>query len=52
MKKYICWIVFDDSGNPFGCFDYTNGGFGGACDHCAYLNDEYPEVFSFVEISG
>lgn len=52
MKKYICWIVFDDSGNCFGHFDYTNGGFDGACGHCAYLNDKYPEFYGMVQISG
>jgi len=51
MKKYICWIVLDDSGNPFGCFDYTNGDFDGACDHCAYLNRMNPEIYSIVQIS-
>lgn len=52
MKRYVSWIVLDSSGNLFGCFDYTNGGFAGACNHCAYLNDKYPEFYSMVQISG
>ncbi len=52
MRKYVCWIVLDDRGYPFGCFDYTNGGFDGACSHCAYLDYEYSESYSMVQISG
>jgi len=52
MKKYECWVVLDDSGHLFGHFDYTNGGFKEACNHCAYLNHKYPEFYSMVLISG
>ena len=51
-RVYESWIIHDDSGETHGCYDWRNGGAYGAAYACAWLNENFLEIYSMVVISG
>lgn len=51
-RNYEAWVIHDDSGETYGSHDYRNGGFEAAVYVTAYLNENCPGIYSFVQVRG